>query len=187
MPVVTRPWAGSLGDWARQLSFFALVLLGLVLSTVQGARIDALDRGGAVLTSHLRRVPADPAKPKPGADTIAGDNPSTTTSSAPVNVAAIMFGPQEKHSAPPGEGDVVPRFAENKASVEVVQKADVSQGAGAASDPWWLNPPPWWLPPPPEWGAAPVSMYSSFYNPGNVQTPRPDRVPSSFAPYPIMT
>ena len=66
-------------------------------------------------------------------------------------------------------------------------KEKTSSGAGAAADPWWLNPPPWWLPPPPEWGAAPVSMYSSFYNPGSVQNPRPDRVPSAFAPYPIMT
>lgn len=192
MPATTRLRAGSFGDWSRQFFSFALLLLvvvlGLVLNTVQGTRIDAHERGGAALTSHLRRVPTDPAEPKPGADTIAGDSPSKTTTSAPVNVAAIMFGPPEKKaSALPNEGGGTPRFAENKASVEAAQKADASQGAGAASDPWWLNPPPWWLPPPPEWGAAPVSMYSSFYNPGNVQAPRPDRVPSSFAPYPIMT
>lgn len=42
------------------------------------------------------------------------------------------------------------------------------QKVGAASDPWWVNPPPWWLPSPPEWGAPPPSVYSPFYSPGTI-------------------
>ena len=48
------------------------------------------------------------------------------------------------------------------------ESSQQKQKAGAAADPWWVNPPPWWLPSPPEWGAPPPSVYSPFYSPGTI-------------------
>lgn len=122
------------------------------------------------------------------------DEPKTDTIHSPVldkttpkvNVSDIMFGRPRKTTEATALTTTSSPFT-GKARFQEVHKDAQRDRVGGGSDPWWLNPPPWWLPPPPEWGAAPVSMYSSFYNPGTVQNPRPDRVPMAFAPYPIMT
>ena len=184
--------------WRRLVPFICAVVVLVQPPYARAATIDS-ERTNAVLgarhasAGHLRgAVPVDPAERKPGADTLTV--PPTTTTPPPTttprpNITAIMFSHIPKPAPPkeeePEGASSAERFAETKSSVH--SGAQQGDSAGAASDPWWLNPPPWWLPPPPEWGAAPVSMYSSFYNPGNVQNPRPDRTPSSFAPYPIMT
>jgi hypothetical protein len=192
-------------QWRLLVPLICAVAVLAVLARVPcaGAATIVSERTHAVLgaqrdrapasAGHLRgAIPVDPAERNPGADTVTVP-PSTTTPPPPpattprLNITAIMFAHIPKPAPPKEEEEGAPaeRFAATKSSVS--SGAQQGDSAGAASDPWWLNPPPWWLPPPPEWGAAPVSMYSSFYNPGNVQNPRPDRTPSSFAPYPLMT
>lgn len=165
--------------WQIALSFLALQTVECIDQTSSHRHQQLLS--ASVSTSNSTEA----GDPPPGSDTLVANETSATTS-AP-NVSSIMFG-HGPSAVPPTAGDVA-RFAEQHARISAKSHASTrsTSQVGTSSDPWWLNPPPWWLPPPPEWGAAPVSMYSSFYNPGNVQNPRPDRVPSSFAPYPVMT
>lgn len=79
------------------------------------------------------------------------------------------------HSQNKNNAILAPKFSNPPSTSSSTAKDDMrfassqqKQKAGAAADPWWVNPPPWWLPSPPEWGAPPPSVYSPFYSPGTI-------------------